>query len=141
LIGHRLSEALGQQVVIDNRPGGGGNIGTDAVAKAPADGYTLLSAGPGSLIMNPVLMKVPYETARDFAQVSLMAHAPNVLVVHPSVPAKTVKELLALAVPSPAGSTTPPAVPAAALTSRSPCSPRWRRSTSRTCPTAEPAPA
>jgi tripartite-type tricarboxylate transporter receptor subunit TctC len=67
------------------------------VAKAPPDGYTLLSAGPGSLIMNPVLMKVPYDTARDFAPVSLMAHAPNVLVVHPSVPAKTVKELLALA--------------------------------------------
>src|SRR5215510_1721 len=97
LIGFKLSEALGQQVVIDNRPGGGGNIGTDAVAKAAPDGYTLLSAGPGSLITNPVLMKVPYDTARDFAPVSLMAHAPNVLVVHPSVPAKTVKELLALA--------------------------------------------
>ncbi|HXJ53844.1 MAG TPA: tripartite tricarboxylate transporter substrate-binding protein, partial [Burkholderiales bacterium] len=97
LIGFRLGEALGQQVVIDNRPGGGGNIGTDAVAKAPPDGYTLLSAGPGSLIMNPVLVKVPYDTARDFAPVSLMAHAPNVLVVHPSVPAKTVKELIALA--------------------------------------------
>ena len=97
LIGNKLGEALGQQMVIDNRPGGGGNIGTDAVAKAPPDGYTLLSAGPGSLIMNPVLMKVPYDTARDFAPVSLMAHAPNVLVVHPSVPAKTLKELLALA--------------------------------------------
>src|ERR1043166_7444475 len=97
LIGLRLPEGLGQQVVIDNRPGGGGNIGTDAVAKAPPDGYTLLSAGPGSLIMNPVLMKVPYDTARDFAPVSLMAHAPNVLVVHPSVPAKSVKELIDLA--------------------------------------------
>ncbi|HJY79047.1 MAG TPA: tripartite tricarboxylate transporter substrate binding protein [Burkholderiales bacterium] len=97
LIGSKLGEALGQQVVIDNRPGGGGNIGTDAVAKAPPDGYTLLSAGPGSLIMNPVLMKVPYDTARDFAPVSLMAHAPNVLVVHPSVPAKSVKELIDLA--------------------------------------------
>jgi tripartite-type tricarboxylate transporter receptor subunit TctC len=97
LIGNKLGEALGQQMVIDNRPGGGGNIGTDAVAKAPPDGYTLLSAGPGSLIMNPVLMKVPYDTARDFAPVSLMAHAPNVLVVHPSVPAKTVKGLHALA--------------------------------------------
>jgi len=96
LIGHRLGEALGQQVVIDNRPGGGGNIGTDAVAKAPPDGYTLLSAGAGSLIMNPLLMKVPY-TSRDFAPVSLMATAPNVLVVHPSVPANTVKELIALA--------------------------------------------
>src|ERR1051325_4038436 len=97
LIWFSLAEALGQQVVIDNRPGGGGNIGPDAVAKAPPDGYTLLSAGPGSLIMNPVLMKVPYDTARDFAPVSLMAHAPNVLVVHPSVPAKSVKELIDLA--------------------------------------------
>jgi tripartite-type tricarboxylate transporter receptor subunit TctC len=97
LVAHRLGEALGQQMVIDNRPGAGGNIGTDSVAKAPADGYTLLSAGPGSLITNPLLAKVPYDTARDFAPVSLMAGAPNVLVVHPSVPAKSVEELIALA--------------------------------------------
>jgi tripartite-type tricarboxylate transporter receptor subunit TctC len=97
LVAHKLGEALGQQMVIDNRPGAGGNIGTDSVAKAPGDGYTLLSAGPGSLITNPLLAKVPYDTARDFAPVSLMAGAPNVLVVHPSVPAKTVEELIALA--------------------------------------------
>jgi len=97
LVAYKLAEALGQQMVIDNRPGAGGNIGTDFVAKAPADGYTLLSAGPGSLITNPLIGKVPYETERDFAPVSLMASAPNVLVVHPSVPARTVKELLALA--------------------------------------------
>ena len=97
LVAHKLGEALGQQMVIDNRPGAGGNIGTDSVAKAPADGYTLLSAGPGSLITNPLIGKVPYDTARDFAPVSLMAGAPNVLVVHPSVPAKSVEELIALA--------------------------------------------
>jgi len=97
LVGQKLAEALGQQVVVDNRPGAGGNIGTDAVAKAAPDGYTLLSAGPGSLIMNPLMAKVPYDTARDFAPVSLMASAPNVLVVHPSVPAATVRELIALA--------------------------------------------
>ena len=97
LIAHKLGEALGQQVVVDNRPGAGGNIGTDSVAKAAADGYTLLSAGPGSLIMNPLMGKVPYDTARDFAPVSVMATAPNVLVVHPSVPAKSVRELIALA--------------------------------------------
>lgn len=97
LVGQKLAEALGQQVVVDNRPGAGGNIGTDSVAKAPPDGYTLLSAGPGSLIMNPLMGKVPYDTARDFAPVSLMASAPNVLVVHPSVPAGTVRELIALA--------------------------------------------
>jgi tripartite-type tricarboxylate transporter receptor subunit TctC len=97
LVAQKLSEALGQQFVVDNRPGAGGNLGTDSVAKAPPDGYTLLSAGPGSLIMNPLLNKVPYDTARDFAPVSLMATAPNVLVVHPSVPATSVKELIELA--------------------------------------------
>jgi tripartite-type tricarboxylate transporter receptor subunit TctC len=97
LVGGRLSEALGQPIVVENRPGAGGNIGTDFVAKAPPDGYTLLSAGPGSLIINPLLGSVPYDTARDFAPVSLMASAPNVLVVHPSVPAKSVKELIELA--------------------------------------------
>jgi tripartite-type tricarboxylate transporter receptor subunit TctC len=97
LVAQKLSEALGQQFVVDNRPGAGGNLGTDSVAKAPPDGYTLLSAGPGSLIMNPLLNKVPYDTARDFAPVSLMATAPNVLVVHPSVPATSVKELIDLA--------------------------------------------
>jgi tripartite-type tricarboxylate transporter receptor subunit TctC len=97
LVAQKLSEALGQQFVVDNRPGAGGNLGTDSVAKAPPDGYTLLSAGPGSLIMNPLLNKVPYDTARDFAPVSLMASAPNVLVVHPSVPATSVKELIELA--------------------------------------------
>jgi tripartite-type tricarboxylate transporter receptor subunit TctC len=97
LVGGRLSDALGQPIVVENRPGAGGNIGTDFVAKAPPDGYTLLSAGPGSLIINPLLGAVPYDTARDFAPVSLMASAPNVLVVHPSLPAKSVTELIELA--------------------------------------------
>ena len=97
VVAQKLNEAWQQPVIVDNRPGAAGNLAADAVAKAPPDGYTLLSAGPGSLIMNPVLMKVPYDTARDFAPVSLMAHAPNVLVVHPSVPAKSVKELIELA--------------------------------------------
>jgi len=97
LVAQKLSEALGQGFVVENRTGAGGNLGTDFVAKAPADGYTLLFAGPGSLIINPLLTKVPYDTARDFAPISIVATAPNVLVVHPSVPAKTVKELIALA--------------------------------------------
>ena len=97
LVAQRLSESLGQPFVVENRAGAGGNLGTDAVAKAPSDGYTLLFAGPGSLIINPLLSKVPYDTARDFAPISIVATAPNVLVVHPAVPAKTVKELIALA--------------------------------------------
>jgi tripartite-type tricarboxylate transporter receptor subunit TctC len=97
LVGQKLADAFGQPFIVESRPGAGGNIGTDFVAKAPADGYTLLSAGPGSLVINPLLGSVPYDTARDFAPVSLMATAPNVLVVHPSVPANSVKELIALA--------------------------------------------
>ena len=83
--------------VVENRPGAGGNIGTDFVAKAAPDGYTLLSVGPGSLIINPLIGKVPYDTARDFAPVTLMARAPNALVAHPSLPAGSVKELIELA--------------------------------------------
>jgi len=97
LVAQKLTEAWGQPVVVENRAGAGGNIGTDAVAKAAPDGYTLLSVGPGSLIINPLLGKVPYDTARDFAPVTLMARAPNALVAHPSLPANSVKELIALA--------------------------------------------
>jgi len=97
LIAQKLTETWGQPVVVENRPGAGGNIGTDFVAKATSDGYTLLSVGPGSLIINPLIGKVPYDTARDFAPVTLMARAPNALVAHPSLAASSVKELIALA--------------------------------------------
>jgi len=97
VVAQKLTEAWGQPVVVENRPGAGGNIGTDFVAKAAPDGYTLLSVGPGSLIINPLFGKVPYDTARDFAPVTLMARAPNALVAHPSLPARSVKELIALA--------------------------------------------
>jgi tripartite-type tricarboxylate transporter receptor subunit TctC len=97
LVGSKLSRALGQPVVVENRPGAGGNIGTDSVAKSAPDGYTLVSVGPGALIINPLLGKVPYDTMRDFAPVTIMAVAPNALVAHPSFPAKTVAELIALA--------------------------------------------
>jgi tripartite-type tricarboxylate transporter receptor subunit TctC len=92
----RLGEILGQQVIIDNRPGAGGQIGTDAVAKSAPDGYTILNV-ESSFASNPSLFsKLPYDTLRDFAPVSLLAMTPNVLIVHPSVPAKTLKELIAL---------------------------------------------
>src|SRR5258705_2161620 len=97
LIAQKLTEPWGQPVVVENRPGAGGNIGTDFVAKAASDGYTLLSVGPGSLIINPLIGKVPYDTVRDFAPVTLMARAPNALVAHPSLAASSVKELIALA--------------------------------------------
>jgi len=84
-------------LLVENRAGAGGNIGTDFVAKSAPDGYTLLSAGPGSLIINPLIGKVAYDTARDFAPVTLMARAPNALVAHPSFPARSVRELIAFA--------------------------------------------
>ena len=97
-IGQKLSEAFGKPVVVDNRPGAGGVIGADIVAKAVPDGYTLLLGSPGPLTINPNLQsKMPYDTLRDFAPVSLATISPFILVIHPSVPASSVKELIALA--------------------------------------------
>src|SRR5690348_6903875 len=92
-----LAQRLGQSVVIDNRPGASGNIGTEAVAHAKADGYTLLATSV-PLVVNPGLFRrVPYDVARDFAPVSLLAAAPLVLTVHPALPVSTVKEFIAYA--------------------------------------------
>ena len=97
LMAQKLGEALGQQVVVDNRPGASGVIGADLVAKSAPDGYTLLIT-QNSLAINPsMISKMPYDALRDFAPISRVAVNPNVLTVHPSVPAKTVKELIALA--------------------------------------------
>jgi tripartite-type tricarboxylate transporter receptor subunit TctC len=93
----RLTEALGQSVVVDNRAGAGGVIGADLVAKALPDGYTLMMGTPGPLTINPALLaKLPYALT-DFAPVTLTTISPFMLVVHPAVNAKTVKELIALA--------------------------------------------
>ncbi len=97
-IGQKLTEAWGQSVIIDNVPGAGGAIGADKVAKAPADGYTLLMGHIGTLAVNPSLYpNLPYDPIKSFAPVAWVARVPNVLVVHPGVPAKNVKELVALA--------------------------------------------
>jgi tripartite-type tricarboxylate transporter receptor subunit TctC len=93
-----LSSLLGQQLVIDNRGGAGGLIGADLAAKAVPDGYTLFFSSPGSLTILPHLQKqVAYDTLRDFAPISLVSIGPFLLITHPSLPVKTVKELLALA--------------------------------------------
>lgn len=97
-IGQELTKAWGQSVIIDNVPGAGGSIGAEKVAKASADGYTLLMGHIGTLAVNPSLYpKLAYDPVKDFAPVAWVARVPNVLVVHPSVPAKNVKELVALA--------------------------------------------
>jgi tripartite-type tricarboxylate transporter receptor subunit TctC len=98
LIGQRLTETLGQAFVIDNRPGASGNIGADYVAKSPPDGYTLLMSSTAALAANPAFYpQLPYQPLRDFAPVTLIAIQPNILVVNPGVPARTVAELIALA--------------------------------------------
>ncbi len=96
-IGLELSKAWGQPVVIDNVPGAGGSIGADKVAKAPADGYTLLMGHIGTLAVNPSLCpNVSYDPVKNFAPVAWVARVPNVLVVHPSVKAVSLKELVTL---------------------------------------------
>jgi tripartite-type tricarboxylate transporter receptor subunit TctC len=100
--GQRMQDAWGQPVVIDNRPGAGGNIGSELVAKSPPDGYTLLMGTVGTHAINASLYaKMPYDHVKDFVPVVLVAGVPNVLVVHPSVPANSVQELIAYAKANP----------------------------------------
>ena len=97
-IGQTMGEALRQQVVIENRTGAGGNIGADLAAKAKPDGYTLLMGTVSTHAINPNLYpNMPYDAVKDFAPVAMVARMPNLLVLHPSVPAANVAELIALA--------------------------------------------
>jgi tripartite-type tricarboxylate transporter receptor subunit TctC len=97
LIGQWLSERLGQPFVIENRPGGGGNISTEAVVRAPADGYTLLLVGAPNAINATLYQKLNFNLIRDIAPVAGIDREPQVMVVNPSVPAKTVSEFIAYA--------------------------------------------
>jgi tripartite-type tricarboxylate transporter receptor subunit TctC len=94
----KLTESFGQQVIVDNRGGGGGTIGVEAAARSPADGYTILIAHVGPLSMAPALYpKLAYDPVKSFSPITLLATVPNGLVVHPSLPVRSVKELIALA--------------------------------------------
>ena len=96
VVGQGLSESLGQPVVVENKTGGGGNIGADFVAKAPADGYTLVMGNIGSHAVNPYLMKnMPYDPLKDFEPVAYVLDAEGLLVVNPTIPVKNVTELIA----------------------------------------------
>jgi tripartite-type tricarboxylate transporter receptor subunit TctC len=98
LIAPKLTEALGQPVIVENRAGAGGAIGMDMAAKAPPDGHTLTIGATGPSVTNPLLYpKTPFDPLRDFAYISLIATGPAVIAVHPSIPAKTLKDLVALA--------------------------------------------
>ncbi len=100
-VGAKLSELFGKQVIIDNRPGAGGNIGTEVTINAPADGYTILAGNIGPIAVNPSLYKLSFVPLRDLAPVSLLALAPLLIVVHPALPVKNVKDLITLARRSP----------------------------------------
>ncbi len=93
-LGQSLAGRLGQQVVIDNRGGAGGNIGAELAARSGPDGYTIFLGTPGILIANPAMGKVPFDTLRDFAPVVLAANMTSIMVLHPSVPARTLKEFI-----------------------------------------------
>jgi tripartite-type tricarboxylate transporter receptor subunit TctC len=98
ILAQKLTDTLGQQLIVENRSGGGGNTGSDFVAKAEPDGYTLLFTAPGPLTVNQTLYsKLPFDPAKDFAPVALFATAPIVLIVNPGVAANDVQELIALA--------------------------------------------
>lgn len=97
MIAQRMTQAFNQQWIVENRPGRGGNIGVELVARSPADGYTVVHGGMGSLTLAPFLSKLPYDALRDFAPVTLTARVPNAIAVHPSLPVKSVPALIALA--------------------------------------------
>jgi tripartite-type tricarboxylate transporter receptor subunit TctC len=103
-LSERLSHRLGQAVVVENRPGGGGDMGTGLVARATPDGYTLLFGAGANLAVSPAITKsVPFDSLKDFIPISTIAQAPNILIVNESVPAKNLKELVALGKKTPGG--------------------------------------
>ena len=97
LVGQKMSESFGQSVLVDNRAGGAANIGSEFVAKAAPDGYTLLMGSPANVVNVSLFAKLPYDILKDLAPIVLMGTSANILVVHPSLPVKSVRELIAFA--------------------------------------------
>ena len=128
ILTQRMSEVLGQQVVIENRPGAGSTIGADVAAKAPPDGYTLFMISNTHFVSAALYKTLPYDSLNDFAPVTQITSAPNVLVVHPSLPAKSVKSSWRSRGAGPGRSITHLRATAALSTLPAPCSARWRAS-------------
>ena len=138
IVGAKLAEIAGSKVLIDNRGGAGGVIGTEMAAQAPGDGYTLLIHS-GSITYDPSLHdKLPYDTMKDLAPVAMIGTTPNLLVVTPSFPARSARDLIRMAREKPGTSLTRPAVSAARRISPSRSSAFCREPSSTTCPTREP---
>jgi len=97
MLAPKLGETMGQQIIVDNRSGANGAIGTENVVRSAADGYTMYLASPSAIAIGPSVYKVPYDTLRDLACVSMVSTTPELLVVHPSLPVKSIKELVAMA--------------------------------------------
>jgi len=110
LVSHKLGERLGQPVIVENKAGAGGNVGTDFAVKQPADGYTIVMGNIGPISINPALYPdLPYQPQRDLAPVTMLMSVPNLLVVNPALPVRSVQELIAYArkTPEPMGYATP----------------------------------
>lgn len=136
LVAEKMSEGLGQQVIVENKGGAGGNLGAATVAKAAPDGYTILMATVATHALNPaVYPNMPYDPVKDFAPISLLVTVPNVLIVHPSVPANTAQELIALLKANPVNTRTLRRGTARRCIYRANCSSSWRASMSCMCPT------
>ena len=136
IVGEKLALKWKQPVIIDNQAGASGNIGMEDGARSAPDGYTLVLAPTGNLTVNPTLFpNLRFDTARDFTPVTLLATSPNVLVVNPAVPARTLRQLIAYARRTPTSSTSLRPAPAAGPTWPASCSTSTPASRPCTCPT------
>jgi tripartite-type tricarboxylate transporter receptor subunit TctC len=132
-----LGRELGQTVIVDNRPGAGSNIASENVARSEPDGHSLLLGGNFSHAVNPALYRrVPFDPVADFTAITRLTDLPTVIAVRPEAGVATLAQLVERARASPAGGATPRRATARRRTSPAPCWPRWRGSTSRTCPSA-----
>ena len=138
LVGQKLGERLGQQLVVENRVGGGGSIGSEQVARAEPDGYVLGLANTSTHAVAASLVNIAYDPVKDFAPVAMIGSSPFLLALYPGVPAQTVQELIALAKAKPRALNYASAGRRRSRTSPARCSRRWPASSSRTCPIAAP---